>query len=375
VLRRVVFPALALVTVCSSTVPLLARPAGADQLSDAKAKASQIEAEIQSTGQRISALGQRFDQDQAQVTQLDQQITATKAKIATDRQEVAKDRATLQSAAINTYVAEGSAGSVSPLFSSNQHTLAEAQTYSQVAEGDLNVSVADLHTAQSQLNQQQSSLQSQQQQATQAANSAQAAEQAAVQVQGQQQAAEAQAQGQVAQIIAQQQAAAAAAAQQAANQRIAAATAQQQAAQAAAAAGSGSGSAATSTAGENPPPPAPGGGGAAAVAAAQSQLGVPYVWGGETPGVGFDCSGLTAWAWGQAGVGLPHFSGAQMADSTPVPIADLEPGDLLFYGPGGSDHVAMYIGGGEMVEAPYTGAVVWDTAARFGDGFAGAGRP
>src|SRR5271166_624630 len=205
VLRRVVFPALALVTVCSSTVPLLARPAGADQLSDAKAKASQIEAEIQSTGQRISALGQRFDQDQAQVTQLDQQITTTKAKIATDRQEVAKDRATLQSAAINTYVAEGSAGSVSPLFSSNQHTLAEAQTYSQVAEGDLNVSVADLHTAQSQLNQQQSSLQSQQQQATQAANSAQAAEQAAVQVQGQQQAAEAQAQGQVAQIIAQQQ--------------------------------------------------------------------------------------------------------------------------------------------------------------------------
>jgi cell wall-associated NlpC family hydrolase len=111
------------------------------------------------------------------------------------------------------------------------------------------------------------------------------------------------------------------------------------------------------------------------VQAAESQLGVPYVFGAEEPGVGFDCSGLTAWAWGQAGVPLPHYSGAQMADSTPVPVSDLQPGDLLFYGPGGSDHVAMYVGGGTMIEAPHTGAVVWLTPLRLGDGFVGAGRP
>jgi cell wall-associated NlpC family hydrolase len=64
-----------------------------------------------------------------------------------------------------------------------------------------------------------------------------------------------------------------------------------------------------------------------------------------------------------------------MADSTPVPISSLEPGDLLFYGPGGSDHVAMYVGGSTMIEAPYTGAVVWLTPLRLGSGFAGAGRP
>ena len=120
-------------------------------------------------------------------------------------------------------------------------------------------------------------------------------------------------------------------------------------------------------------------GGAGAVQAAESQLGVPYVWGGESPkgsaSPGFDCSGLTAWSWGQVGVGLPHFSGGQMADSTPVPISDLQPGDLLFYGPGGSDHVAMYVGGGTMIEAPYTGAVVWLTGLRLGSGFVGAGRP
>jgi len=123
----------------------------------------------------------------------------------------------------------------------------------------------------------------------------------------------------------------------------------------------------------NPPPVAAGGSGA--VAAAESQIGVPYVWGGETPGVGFDCSGLTAWSWGQAGVSLPHFSGAQMADSTPVPLSDLQPGDLLFYGPGGGDHVAMYVSPGTMIEAPQTGSFVHLTGLRLDSGFVGAGRP
>jgi cell wall-associated NlpC family hydrolase len=102
---------------------------------------------------------------------------------------------------------------------------------------------------------------------------------------------------------------------------------------------------------------------------------VPYVWGAEDPGVGFDCSGLTAWAWSQAGVDLPHYSGSQMADSAPVPISDLQPGDLLFYGPGGSTHVAMYVGGGMMIEATLPGTVVRIDPVRFGTTFAGAGQP
>ena len=103
---------------------------------------------------------------------------------------------------------------------------------------------------------------------------------------------------------------------------------------------------------------------------------LPITLGNEGAGtVGFDCSGLTAWSWGQVGVGLPHYSGAQMGDSTPVPISDLQPGDLLFYGPGGSQHVAMYVGPGTMIEAPYTGASVWVTSLRLGGDFVGAGRP
>ena len=188
-------------------------------------------------------------------------------------------------------------------------------------------------------------------------------------------------------MVQQQEQAEAAAAAQAAAQRQAAAAAAAQAAAAAAAAspaagsssGSGSGNS-TSLAGlDQAAPPPTASGGAGAVQAAESQEGVPYVWGAESPkgsaDPGFDCSGLTAWSWGQAGVGLPHYSGAQMSDSTPVPISDLEPGDLLFYGPGGSQHVAMYVGPGTMIEAPYTGAVVWVTALRLGGDFVGAGRP
>jgi peptidoglycan DL-endopeptidase CwlO len=95
----------------------------------------------------------------------------------------------------------------------------------------------------------------------------------------------------------------------------------------------------------------------AAVAAAMSQLGVPYVAYASSPGVGFDCSGLTSWAWGQAGVSLPHQSGMQSAALPHVPPSDAQPGDLIFYYSPIS-HVGIYIGGGKLIHAPNTGSVV-----------------
>ncbi|MEO3763523.1 NlpC/P60 family protein [Streptomyces sp. B5E4] len=96
--------------------------------------------------------------------------------------------------------------------------------------------------------------------------------------------------------------------------------------------------------------------GALAAAAARGALGTPYMWGGAAPG-GFDCSGLTQWAYGRAGVSIPRTSQAQRYAGRQVPLGEAKPGDLVTYRADAS-HVAMYVGGGQVVHAPYPGAAV-----------------
>ncbi|MEJ7727497.1 MAG: NlpC/P60 family protein [Actinomycetes bacterium] len=97
------------------------------------------------------------------------------------------------------------------------------------------------------------------------------------------------------------------------------------------------------------------------IAFAQAQIGKPYEWGGDGPDT-YDCSGLTMRAWEQAGVYLPHWSVAQYGATTPIPLSEIAPGDLVFFADGSSPssiyHMGLYIGGGNMIEAPYTGAFV-----------------
>ena len=94
------------------------------------------------------------------------------------------------------------------------------------------------------------------------------------------------------------------------------------------------------------------------VAIAQRYLGVPYVWGGASPG-GFDCSGLVMYCYAQIGIGLSHGATDQQRSSLPVPLGDLRPGDLVFFGNASfSHHVAIFVGGTTIIEAPHTGAVV-----------------
>lgn len=103
-----------------------------------------------------------------------------------------------------------------------------------------------------------------------------------------------------------------------------------------------------------------------AIARAMSMVGTPYVWGGgdangPTTGLnggsvkGFDCSGLVLYAYAGAGVSLPHYTGYQYQRGTQIDPASAQRGDLLFWGPGGSQHVAIYLGDGMMIEAPQSG--------------------
>jgi peptidoglycan DL-endopeptidase RipA len=151
---------------------------------------------------------------------------------------------------------------------------------------------------------------------------------------------------------------------------------------------------------QNQPPPAGGGGGGgggvappasggaqAVIGRAMSQLGVPYAWGGgnangPTRGirdggvadlhgdynkVGFDCSGLMIYAFAAVGKRLPHYSGYQANAGRKVPLAQKAPGDMLFWATRGRiHHVALYIGGNKMVEAPYSGSFVRVTTVRYG---------
>jgi cell wall-associated NlpC family hydrolase len=94
-----------------------------------------------------------------------------------------------------------------------------------------------------------------------------------------------------------------------------------------------------------------------AVSFVYAQLGCPYVWGGTGPcSAGYDCSGLVQAAWAYAGVAIPRTSEEQLAGLPTVPVADIQPGDLIIMLNG--DHVGMYVGGGYLIDAPHTGAVV-----------------
>ena len=103
-----------------------------------------------------------------------------------------------------------------------------------------------------------------------------------------------------------------------------------------------------------------------------SQLGVSYRFAAATPGVAFDCSGLTMWAWG-AGVGLPHQSRQQYASVPHVPASAAQPGDLVFfYSP--ISHVGIYIGNGHDGRRAQLGSVVRRAAVNWAN-VVGVGRP
>jgi cell wall-associated NlpC family hydrolase len=109
-----------------------------------------------------------------------------------------------------------------------------------------------------------------------------------------------------------------------------------------------------------------------------SQIGVPYSWGGGNAAgpsrgidsgsgiTGFDCSGLVLYSFAGVGIKLPHYSGSQYNLGRKIPASQARRGDVIFYGPGGSQHVTLYLGQGQMLEAPDVGLKVRVAPVRTG---------
>jgi peptidoglycan DL-endopeptidase CwlO len=324
------------------TSGLVAPLASAASLSDLRAQAAALVSRINSLGQQEEALSEKYDNAQLQVQQLQLRVQQAAAQLTAAQATTNRAKQALMADAVNAYVNGGS----SPLQSGgnaiqNANTSLLRAEYVNTLATNQNDAIDQYHLATLQEQAAEISLKHQTAAAQRQLQQVASARTAVSNLQSQLNATYQQDTGQIAQLVAQQEAADAAAAQRAAEQRLAAA-------QAAAA------NAHTVSFG---PVPAVGSGAAGAVRAAESQVGTPYAWGGTSPSTGFDCSGLIMWAYEQVGVSLPHFSGAQYNDTTHIPMSDLQPGDLVFpQDPG--EHVAMYVGNGEIVEAPHTGATV-----------------
>ncbi|MGH9006594.1 MAG: hypothetical protein ACRDV6_02600, partial [Acidimicrobiales bacterium] len=203
--------AVVLVAVLSSTAfPVLGLSfdAGGATISNLQAQAAKFQQQIDAESAQIGIEGQRYDQAVGEINTLNNEIAQTTAQIAADQHHVAIDKVHLRKVALNSYMSDGAAVGPSPLFSGNQKTYAATQEYSQIAAGNLNVAVAQLHTAQVQLDAAKASLTSQQVQAQSQANAAAALKAAAAQQQAALNANLAQVKGQIGVLVAQAQAAA-----------------------------------------------------------------------------------------------------------------------------------------------------------------------
>lgn len=362
--------------------PLLssALSARAASVTTLRAKAAAIAEQIDTLQTKLQILSEEYDQAGNRESALQHQVSADAVALQRTERAVLRDSAVLRKQAIEAYVSGGSAAGLSSMLSSSADALPLQQTYLQAASSNLDEAVSRVKDSEHRLGVRRSTLTDAEQKAAATTRALGSEKHQAEVLEQQLVSAESNVKGQLAAAVAAEEA----------RQRAAAEAAAEAAAKAAAA---------------QPPPPAPtpvvavapataprhaahhgtakdlgapiqagDSAGLVAVRAAESQIGVPYVWAGATPGAGFDCSGLTMWAWGQAGVDLPHSAQEQYDSIEHISASELQPGDLIFYASGGYIyHVIMYIGNGEAVQAEDTGTLIQITPVW--PGAYGYGRP
>jgi cell wall-associated NlpC family hydrolase len=343
----------AFVLAATSFVALIPTAAHADPIDDKRAEAAQLQDQIDANGAKQDALSEQLNGAQYRLDQAEAAIAAAQQRQAEIQQQVTDLKARLNDRAAALYKSAGSGNPVVGWDTSSAKQLSDASKYSDIVSQHDDTIVKQLKAADKDLEDQKAKAQRAEADAAKERDDVQSSLAQVQQANATQEQLLNQVNGEIADLVAQEAARREAAAQAAAAAKYTAPK------------GGGGGGVADA--------PGPGSGGAAqAIAYAQAQLGKPYCYAGTGPSC-FDCSGLTMMAWGSAGVSMPHYSGAQYSSFPHVSLSALQPGDLVFWGPGGSDHVGLYIGGGQMIHAPHTGDVV-RVAAVYGSP-SGAVRP
>jgi len=327
--------------VVSLLVPLVLQSgaASADSVSNERARAAGLAGQLAAINTRASELAEAYDQAEIHLQTVESDLATDKSQLGQTGTQLSGAEARVRYMAIQSYMDGGAARELSLLIPGSETEIADRSTYVAAATGSDYDAIDLLRAAHIELGRQQATLDASQAEATAALNALNSAAHAAAAADRETAAAYDQAEAELGQaLLAQAQQARIAAEQAAMAER-----------------GYSSGIGAPSFA---PPPPSPEAG--LAIQFADAELGKPYVWGGSGPD-DFDCSGLTAWAWGHAGHALPHSSEDQYYDTTHVSVAQLEPGDLVFYGYP-PHHVGIYVGNDEMIDALHSGTnVEYDT--------------
>jgi cell wall-associated NlpC family hydrolase len=359
-------------------------PAYGDALADKRAQAKRLAAEIDSLGQKVSVLAEDLDAARLAADTLKARVATATRDLAEAEQQASGAKSVLSGAAVSTYMNGGvqlgaadltGAAGVDPLL---------RRQYAMTIEGR-RVDALDQMRAQLQiLSRKRASLADAQKQAAGAVASVEKARRDSEAASQRQAAVLARVQGDLVQLVQEEEQRRAA--EDAANAQKALQRAEAQARQDAARRSTAApGAAAPAPARQRPGPrpnntpapttvnvPAPSAGAQAAIDEARRQIGKPYRYGGAGPD-SFDCSGLTSWAWRAGGRSLPHSSRAQYSSLPHVPPSSAQPGDLFFFG-SPVHHVGIYIGGGQMIEAPHSGTNVRQAGAYRTD-LVGVGRP
>jgi cell wall-associated NlpC family hydrolase len=329
--------------VVSGSILVAALPglAGADAVTDKRAEAQQIATKLNDLQSRTMDLNAKFEAANYALSQADAKVAEAEKFAQETAAELDKRRNDIKQFAVTAYQSGNDSAAFDALITSDSDVAVKKSGYTQVVAGSRQDLVDALNAAKAKADEDSARLDQAKAEAARNANDIEQARSDAKAASDQQAALNARAQGELASLVAEETARQ--------NAAAAAAATAARAAQAprAPTTSSSSSSSSTSTNPSRPIPP-PGSGAGGAISAALSRTGSPYVWGAAGPDV-FDCSGLVAWAYARVGINLPHYSGAQYAMTTRISRDELQAGDLVFYGPGGSAHVAIYMGNNTLV--------------------------